>query len=73
MMNQHVVLNTTQKLDNPNMYSLAYSKKKIEIHQMLMMIVKRRVRIRIMNRVRARAKTMSRLQQSSTVHLIQGV
>jgi len=33
-MNQHVILDTTQKPNNPNLYSLAYSQKEAEIHQM---------------------------------------
>ena len=76
MMNQHVILDTTQKLNRQNMYSLTYSQKKTKIHQMLKLIIaKRRARIRIMNKARVRAKTTikNKLQRSSTVLLIQGV
>ena len=61
MMNQHVILDTSQKLNNQNIYSLTYSWKKTEIHQMqMLMITKRRARIRIMNKARAKATIKNR-------------
>jgi hypothetical protein len=71
---EHLVQRYILKAKQPEHVFINLFVEKNRNHLMAMlMLAKHRAKIRIMNRVRVRAKTMSRLQRSSTVLRIQGV